>query len=112
MVKTSGVYPRTLQAWFDPSAFHQQAPGTFGNAGRFSLVAPGSINWDMAVSREFPFRERWRLNFRADFFNIMNHANWLLPPTGNTISITSGTFGQVTTFGAPRVIQMSMKLFF
>jgi hypothetical protein len=45
---------------------------------------------------------------RADFFNILNHANWTL----GTQNITSGTFGQITTFSSPRIIQMAMKLYF
>jgi hypothetical protein len=62
----------------------------------------------MSLSRQFHFKERWRLDFRADFFNIMNHANWNNPVT----TITSSTFGQITGFGAPRNIQMSTKFFF
>jgi hypothetical protein len=62
----------------------------------------------MALSREFQMKERLKLKFRADFFNIMNHANWNAPG----MSITSGTFGQVTTFGSPRIIQLALKLNF
>lgn len=81
---------------------------SFGNLGRFALYGPGQINWDMAMVREFPFNERWNLHVRADFFNIMNHANWNNPSTG----LTSSTFGLVTGFSGPRIIQMAMKLFF
>ncbi len=52
--------------------------------------------------------ERWKIDVRADFFNIMNHANWNNP--SNTMS--SATFGQVTAFGSPRIIQMAMKVYF
>jgi hypothetical protein len=62
----------------------------------------------MALSRRFTVGERWKLELRADFFNIMNHANWNNPTTG----ITSSTFGEVTAFGTPREIQMAMKLYF
>ena len=82
--------------------------GTFGNSGRDALVAPGSINWDMALSRNFQMKERWTMHVRADVFNVMNHANWNAP----TNSITSGTFGQITSFGSPRIIQVAMKLYF
>lgn len=108
VVATGSVYQNTTQAWFNPAAFAKQATGTFGNAGRFSLVAPGSINWDMALSRQFHYKERYQLSARADFFNIMNHANWNTP----TNSITSGQFGQITTFGTPRLIQLALKLNF
>ena len=49
-----------------------------------------------------------KLEFRSDFFNIMNHANWNGPSAG----LTSSTFGQVTTFGSPRLIQLAMKMYF
>ena len=96
--------------WFNPTAFAVQAAGTFGNLGRNAVYGPGQINWDMAISRRFQFSEagRVKLDLRADFFNIMNHANWNNPGTSNQ----SSTFGEVTTFGSPRVIQMALKLFF
>ncbi|HEV2690709.1 MAG TPA: carboxypeptidase regulatory-like domain-containing protein, partial [Bryobacteraceae bacterium] len=101
------IYPHTQSSWFNQQAFQKQLPGTFGNAGRDSLVAPGSFNWDMALSREFHFKERYRFDLRADFFNVLNHGNWNAPAN----SINSGTFGQITTFSSPRIIQMAMKFF-
>jgi hypothetical protein len=62
----------------------------------------------MAVSRQFRIRERYKMEFRSDMFNILNHGNWNNPTT----SITSATFGQITSFGSPRLIQMSLKMFF
>jgi hypothetical protein len=82
--------------------------GTFGDASRDILHGPGTIQWDMSATRKFRLTERFRLEYRADFFNIMNHANWGNPATG----LTSATFGQITSFGSPRLIQMNMKLFF
>jgi hypothetical protein len=104
------VYPasKTPLEWFNPAAFVTQPTGTFGNAGRLSLVGPGTISWDMGASRSFAIRERWKLQYRAEFFNIMNHANWSNP----TVSNSSGQFGQITTFGSPRIIQMALKLYF
>jgi outer membrane receptor protein involved in Fe transport len=108
-VVTSGtIYQHTQASWFTQSAFKQQAPGTYGNAGRDSIIAPGTFNFDVAVSREFSMRERYRLQVRGDFFNILNHPNWNSPG----LSITGATFGQITTFGSPRIIQMAMKFFF
>jgi hypothetical protein len=82
--------------------------GTFGDAARDIFHGPGTIQWDMSVSRIFQFSERFRLQYKSEFFNIMNHANWNAPAAG----LTSSTFGQVTTFGSPRLIQMSLKLNF
>jgi hypothetical protein len=105
---TSGVLPHTLAQWFNPASFVHAPTGTYGNSGRDNMVYPGSINWDMALSRNFPMKERFVLHVRADFFNIMNHANWN-GPSGN---MTSSTFGQITGFGGPRLIQLAMKLNF
>jgi hypothetical protein len=84
------------------------ATAAFGNLGRNTVYGAGAINWDMAISRRFAIKERWKLEFRSDFFNIMNHANWGSPAT----SITSSTFGEVTSFSSPRIIQMALKLYF
>ena len=86
--------PADPSYWFNPAAFAVQPAGTFGNLGRNALYGPGQINWDMALTRRFTLKERWKLDFRADFFNIMNHANWNNPGTSNQ----SSTFGEVTTF--------------
>jgi hypothetical protein len=102
------VTPSDPPLWFNPAAFAVQAAGTFGNLGRNTVYGPGQINFDMALTRGFSLRERWRLDLRADFFNILNHANWNNPGTSNQ----SSTFGQVTTFTGPRVIQMALKLYF
>jgi len=86
--------------------------GTFGDMTRNKLYGPGTIQWDMALSRTFELAKdentRWKLDVRADFFNIMNHANWNSP----SAAISSSTFGQVTGFGSPRQIQMALKLHF
>jgi len=132
VITPAAVYQRPAPAtgpfWFNPNAFicadavNNIGPSTlspncpaatyataaFGDLGRNSLYGPGSIQWDMALTRQFHIKERWRLEMRADFFNILNHANWSNPTT----SITSSTFGQVTGFGSPRIIQMALKLYF
>jgi hypothetical protein len=98
--------------WFNPAAFAVQAAGTFGNLGRNAVYGPGQINLDMALSRRFAMGERVKLDFRADFFNFLNHANWNNPGLSNQ----SSTFGEVTTFyqssNTPRIIQMALKLYF
>jgi hypothetical protein len=102
--------------WFNPAAFQCAGSnaactvfsGQFGNLGRNAVYGPGQINFDLALSRRFKMSERWKLDLRADFFNVMNHANWNNPQG----SITSSQFGQVTGFSTPRQIQMALKLYF
>jgi len=110
VVLPGAVYPatKTVLEYFNPAAFATQAAGTFGNLGRDALYGPGSIQFDAAFSRQFHVKERLRPEFRADFFNIMNHGNWSNPVTSNA----SSTFGQITSFGSPRIIQMAIKLYF
>jgi hypothetical protein len=123
------VYPaqQTPSEFFNPNAFTCAGPGTgtqggvsgvntacagtgvFGNLGRNAVYGPNKVNFDMAVSRNFKVTERLKTEFRADFFNILNHGNWQTVGT----SVSSGaTFGQVTAFGSPRLIQMALKLYF
>lgn len=119
----SGVasQPHLLNEWFNPASFAGscalaayatnpvcQVPGTFGNAGRDVLHGPGQIQFDMALSRQFPIKEHFKMELRADFFNIMNHANWNNPAT----AVNSATFAQITSFGSPRLIQMAVKAYF
>jgi hypothetical protein len=112
VLNPSAVIPsnQTLTEWFNPSptVIAKQPTGTFGDLGRDAIYGPGTIQLDMALSRQFAIRERMKMEFRSDFFNIMNHGNWSNPTT----SITSSTFGQITTFGSPRIIQMALKLYF
>jgi ribosome maturation factor RimP len=114
--QTYAVTPNDPHYWFNPLAFQCAfsnaactiLSGQFGNLGRNAVYGPGQINFDMALTRRFTFTERWKLDFRADFFNIMNHAN-ASNPTG---TVTSSTFGEITGFSTPRQIQMSVKVFF
>jgi hypothetical protein len=111
VVLPNAVYPgtQTLTEWFNQAAFAVQPTGTFGNLGRFAIYGPGTIQFDTSLSRRFDVHERYKLDLRADFFNILNHGNWNNPG----LSIASpATFGQITTFGSPRQIQMGLKLYF
>ncbi len=122
----SNPFPHTTNEWFNTAMFaggcnnatYATSPecvplGTFGNAARDIFHNPGTIQWDMSVSRIFRFSERVKLQYKSEFFNIMNHANWNGPAgTGSTLALTSATFGQITSFGSPRLIQMSLKMIF
>jgi hypothetical protein len=82
--------------------------GTFGNLTRLALYGPGTIQWDMSISRVISIKERYKLDFRAEFYNFMNHANLGGPST----ALSSTTFGQITSFSGPRLIEMNLKLHF
>lgn len=93
--------------FFNPSAFTTSALGQQGNANRRFFHGPGVNNWDMALLKDTHLTERLDLQFRAEFFNIFNHAQFLTP-SGNV----NGALGVVTGAAAPRIGQMSLKLNF
>lgn len=95
--------------WFDTTAFLAPACACFGNSGRNILRAPGHLNLDLGLSRDFPFSERFRLQFRGEAFNLMNHPNFGLPnmAIGNPMA---GIIGAVVN--PERQIQLAMKLYF
>ncbi len=100
--------PRSVAEWFNTACFVNAAPGTFGDAGRNSVWGPPTRNWDFALYKNGPLTERLRYQFRAEFFNFLNH------PSFNSIgtSIGAGNFGQITGANDPREIQFGLKLNF
>jgi hypothetical protein len=55
------------------------ALGTIGNAGRNIFRDSGFKNWDLSVTKDWKFKERYDAQFRAEFFNVLNHANFANP---------------------------------
>jgi Carboxypeptidase regulatory-like domain len=118
-------YPHTPAQWFDPNAFlpptiafdtptcgTSKTCGTYGDVKRDSLLGPGLTNVDFSISKNTRFTERIGLQFRAEFFNVLNHTNFVTPnpvvytsassgisPTAAVITATSTTSRQIQ-FGA------------
>jgi hypothetical protein len=105
-----GSKQQWLNQYFTTAAFQQNAPGTFGNAGRNILKGPGINYSDAAIMKNWTARERYRLQFRWELFNAFNHANFALPDANPS----SGTYGRITATGPikPRVMQAGLKLTF
>ena len=99
---------RTIDRWFDVSAFANPAQFHFGNAGRGILAGPGVFNVDLGVHRNFQIRERTQLSFRAEMFNATNHANFGIP----NATIGNAQAGQISGTAAARIMQMALKLAF
>ena len=99
--------PRTTNkhVYFNKSAFTSEALGTMGNANPRFFHGPGIANWDVALEKDTKFRESMALEFRAEFFNVFNHAQFN-NPGGN---YNSGTFGLITSAKAPRIGQLGLK---
>jgi hypothetical protein len=108
---------RTVDRWFDTSAFVRLVPTPgqagfvpsqiFGNSGVGIVRGPGLVNLDFNLAKEFSIWERVSAQFRAEFFNSLNHANFGVP------GITQGAgFGQIVSAADARIIQFGLKLLF
>ncbi len=100
--------------YFNPKAFTQPLPGTYGNVGRNVLEGPSLVETDLSLTKTFPFSERLNLQFRSEFFNIFNHTNFNVP---NPVVFASATGGPSPTAGViaattttSRQIQFGLKL--
>jgi hypothetical protein len=103
----------TLAQYFNTAAFVAQPAGSyqFGNAGRNTIRGPHLSNMDFSLFKNFLFHERFKLQVRGEFFNVMNHPNYGQPGT----SLGSATFGTITSLAANsnmRQGQVGVKLLF
>ncbi len=95
--------------WFDPTVFARPAAGTFGNGPRNNIYNPGQYQWDIALFKNVNLGGTKTAQFRAEFFNFPNHANW----NGADANPTSATFGRVTGKADDRRdIQLSVRFMF
>ena len=99
---------RTLARWFNTAAFANPAPFRFGTAGRGILPGPGLFNVDGSLTKRFPIRENWRAEVRAEFFNLLNHANFGLP--GHTVGAPN--FGVINSSQPGRSTQLALRIDF
>ena len=100
--------PHTVAEWFSTSTFAAPAYGFFGNAGVGIIRSPAENVWNWSLFKTFPIRERLKLQFRGEFFNIFNH-----PSFGNVdTNVGSGTYGQVTSALNPRILEFALRLTF
>jgi hypothetical protein len=122
-----GSTAKRAAQFFNPNAFSAPAYGTVGNQGRDTLTGPGYAGWDLSLLKMTAITETARLQFRAEFFNVLNHTNLQTPnevvyssgpmqgtvANRNATAVQSPTAGVVTaTAGTSRQIQLSLKLLF
>ena len=104
-----------------PGGFSVPGPGTFGTCAPLAFHGPGIEDVDLSLFKEFHITERYRLEFRSEFFNAFNHPNFANP---NANISNPGSFGRVTSTlapilgagtggpGDPREVQFALKLYF
>ena len=123
MLKSSNVYggnacgsiKTTCANYLNPAAFvtvytPTSFPlGSVGNVGKGSFNGPGFVTWDVGALKNIPVGERFRFQFHAEFFNVMNHTNLGNP----NLTANSPSFGAIQgTNGDPRIGQLALKLIF
>jgi hypothetical protein len=85
--------------------------GFYGTYRRNSFIGPGSSNLDMALEKKFPVTERLSVGFRAEAFNLFNHAEFVNPPGSNT-RVTSSSFGVISSTLPQRILQLALRVDF
>jgi Carboxypeptidase regulatory-like domain/TonB dependent receptor len=100
--------PRKGGTYFNTSLFSSETLGQFGNSSRRFFHGPGTNNWDMALVKNIQLRESKTLQFRAEFFNAFNHAQFG-GPDGN---IVDATFGEILSARPARIGQAAIKFLF
>ena len=102
----------TADQWVSRSAFRRLDPNTqagqFGSEGRNVVRGPGIANLDLSLFKNFAISEGKRIQFRAECFNVANHANFALPQN----DLASPEFGHILESGPPRLFQLALKLIF
>jgi hypothetical protein len=104
------------KSYLNPASFTNNAPGTYGSIVKGAFVGPQFADWDASLARRFPITEGSYFQFRAEYFNLLNHTNFGDPGT----TATTSNFGQITSTAPqnsnytndPRIAQMSLKLVF
>lgn len=111
---TGNVILGGANEYFNPLAFIQPLPGTYGNVGRNVLQGPSLVEADLSLAKRFSLSERVGLQFRAEFFNFVNHTNLNTP---NPVVYTAATGGPSPTAGVitstattSRQVQLGLKL--
>jgi len=98
----------TNQQWFNPFAFAEPAPFTFGNSGRNILYGPGFANVNFSLAKDFSITEQMKLQIRADAVDVFNHPNFGQPNT----SIGTAGAGVISSAITSRIIQLGAVLRF
>jgi len=104
---------RSYLNYFNTSAFTAPAipkgsSYAYGDAGRNLIAGPGYLNEDLSLAKDFSIESRWTMQVRAESFNSTNSVHYSNPDG----DMTSGTFGQIQSAGAPRIMQLAAKFIF
>jgi outer membrane receptor protein involved in Fe transport len=112
-------FHKSITEYFNTACFVQPLAGQFGNSGRDILRGPGINNWDMGIGKDFKFTERVAFQFRAEAFNLFNHAQYGYDPsTATSIGApvdnnpNDTAYGKVIAARPGRILQLGGKIVF
>lgn len=109
IVHKGSTHGGSATQWFDTSAFAAPAPGSYGDAGIGGIRAPGLVDWDLSLVKRTPLvKDRLNSEFRASFYNVLNHTNF----AGVSTAFGSGNFGSITSALDPRIMEFGLKVMF
>jgi hypothetical protein len=97
--------------FLNPAAYDATSPITqkrFGNLGYNTVVGPSAFTWDLGIHKSFPVYNENLITFRFEMFNWLNHPTFTL----TNLTLSSPTFGQITTSGLGRDIQLALRYSF
>jgi hypothetical protein len=97
-----------LGEWFDTSVYQQPAYGFFGDSANGEIRGPGYTSANFSLDKTFAIVERFKMQFRAEAFNVLNHPNFSAVDTG----VGDGSYGQVTSARDPRILEFALKMTF
>jgi len=99
--------------YFNPAYFIQEPEGQIGNVMRRFFNGPGINNFDLALLKNTKITETKELQFRAEAFNVFNHAQFQIPTASGLFNNTGvDGFGYATVARDPRIMQLGLKLLF
>jgi hypothetical protein len=107
-LSTRRSHAALINEWFNTTDFVPNAIGTYGNIGKDSMRGPRLFTTDFALLKTGKVGERVSYEFRAEFYNAFNNVNFGAPDAG----LTDSNFGQISSAGDPRILQMALKLKF
>ncbi|MDQ1451968.1 MAG: hypothetical protein QOK38_1834 [Acidobacteriaceae bacterium] len=120
-------FHKSINEWFNTSAFVAPLAGEFGNSGRNIIRGPGINNWDMGIGKVFSITERVGFQFRVESFNTFNHTQWGVDPSAPGVGPGSNAvddnisdqapsantnFGRITSARPGRILQLGGKITF
>ena len=107
---------RTFSRNFRTEVFRRPALNTFGNSGVTQIRGPGINNWDMVLMKNLPIKERLRIQFRAEAYNVFNQTQFSTLDTATRFDAAgnqvNARFGEFLAARPPRVMQFALRLYF